>query len=97
MSSESEDLKVLYANRFGHQEQQRTELWQVLCSDWFQRWIPRDAVVLDVAAGHCEFINNIEAGTKLAVDLNAELPQRAASDVTTYVTRSDAMPDIADH
>jgi SAM-dependent methyltransferase len=94
MSSESEDLKVLYANRFADAEKQRTDMWKVLCENWFQRWVPKDAVVLDIAAGHCEFINNIEAGTKLAIDLNPELEARAAADVTTYLTRSDDMPDI---
>lgn len=96
MTTESESLRTLYGNRFGHEERQRTDLWQVLCSHFFQRWVPRDAVVLDVAAGHCEFINNIEAGRKLAIDLNPDVKVRAAADVETHVTRSDAMPEIAD-
>ena len=96
MSSESEDLKVLYTNRFGHDEAQRTDLWQVLCSDFFQKWVPTDATVLDVAAGHCEFINNIRAGQKIAVDLPPAVQVRAAADVETHNQRSDAMGDIAD-
>ena len=54
------------------------------------------ATVLDAAAGHCEFLNNIEAGTKLAVDLNPDVKVRAADDVTAYIARSDAMSEIAD-
>jgi len=96
MSSESEDLKVLYANRFGQEEEQRTDLWQVLCAHFFQKWVPGDAVVLDVAAGHCEFINNIQAARKIAVDLNPDVKVRAAADVETHHQRSDSMTEIAD-
>jgi len=96
MTSESDDLRVLYANRFGHEDAQRADLWEVLCSDFFQDWVPEDATVLDVAAGHCEFINNIRAGKKVAVDLNPDVLTKAASDVEAHVTRSDAMKPIDD-
>ena len=39
--------------------------------------MPRDATVLDLAAGHCEFINNIQAGRRIAVDLNPARRQLA--------------------
>jgi ubiquinone/menaquinone biosynthesis C-methylase UbiE len=96
MTLDDKALQVLYANRFGTEQVRRSELWQVLCSDFFQKWVPEDAVVLDVAAGHCEFINHIRAGRKLAVDLNPDVQVRAGRDVETHVTRSDAMPEIAD-
>ena len=95
MSAESEHLKVLYANRFGSEGIQRADLWEVLCHDFFQQWVPRDSTVLDVAAGHCEFINNIEAARRLAVDLNPDVLVRADQDVKAFVARSDAMTDIA--
>jgi ubiquinone/menaquinone biosynthesis C-methylase UbiE len=94
LSAESEDLKVLYGNRFGAQEAQRTELWEVLCREFFQKWVPRDSTVLDVAAGHCEFINNIEAGRRLAVDLNPDVLVRAAPGVEAFMCHSDAMEGI---
>src|SRR4051812_15641993 len=81
MTSDSDDLRVLYANRFGNAEAQRTDIWKVLCADFFQKWVPRDSTVLDVAAGHCEFINNIEAGRRLAVDLNPDVLVRATPGV----------------
>jgi SAM-dependent methyltransferase len=94
MTAESENLQVLYGNRFGSQEVQRTDLWRVLCREFFQKWVPRDAVVLDVAAGHCEFINNIEAGRRLAVDLNPDVLVRAGHGVEAFISSSDAMTDI---
>ena len=92
MTSESDDLQVLYANRFRHEEVQRTELWEVLCSDFFQKWVPEDSTILDVAAGHCEFINNIRAAKKIAIDLNPDVANRAAPDVETQICRSDDIP-----
>jgi ubiquinone/menaquinone biosynthesis C-methylase UbiE len=94
--SESEDLQKLYAKRFFEEGAQRHGLWEVLCADFFQKWVPRDAVVLDVAAGHCEFINNIEAGRKIAVDLNPDILHRANSDVEAHISRSDAMTVLED-
>ena len=96
MSAESEDLQALYLNRFGTEEVQRSDLWEVLCSDFFQRWVPPDCTVLDVAAGHCEFINNIRARTRLAVDLNPDVLVRAAAGVDATVCRSDEMSHLAD-
>jgi ubiquinone/menaquinone biosynthesis C-methylase UbiE len=67
------DLEVLYQNRFTQRERQRKEaIWRVLCRHFFQRWVPRDATVLEIASGYGEFIRNIRAARKLAVDLNPE-------------------------
>lgn len=92
MSTGNEALQVLYKNRFADEEAQRSGVWKVLCARFFQRWVPADAVVLDVAAGHCEFINNIRAGRKIAIDLNPDLKVRAATDVETHLCMSDDLP-----
>ena len=96
MNSESDDLKVLYANRFNSEGEQRQDIWKVLCDVFFQKWVPTDAAVLDIAAGHCEFINNISAGRRVAVDLNPDVLVRAGEGVEAYVGRSDDMSMIAD-
>ena len=96
MSTGSEGLRVLYANRFNDLEVQRSDLWQVLCSDFFQRWVPETATVLDLAAGHCEFINNIRAKRRLAVDLNPDVSRRAGPGVEATVARSDDLHHLAD-
>jgi SAM-dependent methyltransferase len=94
---ESNGLKALYRNRFDSESEQRQQTWQVLCEQFFQQWIAEDAVVLDLAAGHCEFINNIRAGRRIAVDLNPDVKVRAASGVETHVLRSDDLVAIAEH
>jgi ubiquinone/menaquinone biosynthesis C-methylase UbiE len=93
---ESNGLTALYRNRFASESEQRQDIWEVLCTHFFQRWVPEDAVVLDLAAGHCEFINNIRAGRRIAIDLNPDVTLRAAAGVQTYVLSSDDLVDIAD-
>jgi SAM-dependent methyltransferase len=96
MELESDGLETLYANRFGGESEQRQDIWEVLCTDFFQKWVPRDATVLDLAAGHCEFINNIVAGRRIAVDLNPDVQRRAARGVPALVLRSDRLEGIDD-
>jgi ubiquinone/menaquinone biosynthesis C-methylase UbiE len=40
---------------------------------YLSRFIPRDATVVDLGAGYCDFINNVSAKTKYAVDISPEL------------------------
>jgi len=94
MELESDRLETLYTNRFGSESEQRQDIWKVLCADFFQDWVPRDATVLDLAAGHCEFINNIVAARRIAVDLNPDVQRRAAPGVQALVLRSDRLEGI---
>lgn len=48
---------------------------------YFAQWIPSNAAVLDLGCGYCEFINNVAAGRKFAMDLNPEASNRAGSGV----------------
>ncbi len=96
MTSEPEELRELYANRFHNEEAQRLDVWEVLCSRFFQKWVPDDAIVLDIAAGHCEFVNNIKARRRIAVDLNPDVIHKAGPGVEAIVTRSDELVGIDD-
>ena len=78
----SQDLETIYARRFAGIEKSRDEVWKVLTRHYFQRWVNPQDVVLDVGAGFCEFINNIEARNKFAVDLNPVTLRKAAQKVT---------------
>lgn len=84
----------IYRRRFGSQEAFRDEMWQVLCRDFFQRYVQRDATVMEIAAGYCEFINNIEARRKIAVDINPETRRRAAAGVEVVLTTSSDLSMI---
>lgn len=89
-------LQALYANRFGAEAAARQDLWQVLCRDFFQQWVPAAGTVVDLGAGHCEFINNIEAARRIAVDLNPDVDQLAGPDVETYVGPIDRLEPVKD-
>lgn len=74
-------LEVIYEKRFAGSEEQRSKVWRVLTASFFQGWVQPTDAVLDVGAGYCEFINNIQAKRKCALDLNPATPLRAAADV----------------
>lgn len=90
-----DDLEVIYERRFAGSEEQRQRVWRVLTAHFFQRWVQPTDVVLDLGAGYCEFINNIQAGTKYALDLNPATAARAGSGVCVLaqdVTTAWALP-----
>ena len=67
---DQDKLAALYRNRFPQQELERkAAIWDVLCRHYFQRFVPPGATVVDLACGYGEFINHIDAGEKVAVDL----------------------------
>jgi SAM-dependent methyltransferase len=76
----SQTLATIYENRFRAFEARRNAVWQVLVN-YFKRWVKPTDAVIDVGAGYCEFINNIKAAKKVAIDLNPVTVQRAAPGV----------------
>jgi len=72
----SQLLQDEYHRRFGDRAEYRDRVWKVLCAYFFSRYIPRDAVVLDLGAGWGEFTRNVEAREKFAIDLNPETGRR---------------------
>lgn len=85
----------IYRRRFASQEAFRDRMWKALCADFFQRYVPPDATVMEIAAGYCEFVNNVEARRKIAVDINPETKRRAADDVEVVLTTSSDLSMIA--
>lgn len=89
------DLAATYQRRFAGEDAFRDSMWKLLCARFFQRYVPTDATVLEVGAGHCEFINNIAARRKIAVDLSRDTPKFAAAGVEVLTAPSTTMGDIA--
>ena len=76
------ELDRLYANRFPEAERAaKARLWRTLCDAFFSRYVPADGTVLDIGAGYCEFINNVRAARRIAVDLNPDTAKAAAEEV----------------
>lgn len=82
MSDSKVELDKLYNQRFPETAlAQKHAIWKVLCSDFFSRYVKPTDTVVDIGAGYCEFINNIQAGKKIAVDLNPDVRRFAAPEV----------------
>ncbi len=64
------NLKKIYKKRYSDRKW-REAMWKILVRDFFQRFIDKNDVVLEAACGYGEFINNIQAHKKLAVDINS--------------------------
>ena len=78
-------LDRLYAARFSDAERRsRAQLWQTLCEQFFVRYVPPGATVVDLGAGYCDFINHIHAARRLAIDLNPETRTAAAPGVEVH-------------
>ena len=93
-----EKIEKLYYTRFGPVEQEKKRrLWKVLCREFFQKFIPADAVVLDIGAGYCEFINNIRAAAKYAVDLNPDTPLLAGPGVKVFTSQAAKLDFLEDN
>jgi SAM-dependent methyltransferase len=66
-----DELTRLYDYRFPQPDRRtKEEIWEVLCSDFFQRYVEPTDTVLDLACGFGEFIRFINARRKIAVDIN---------------------------
>jgi SAM-dependent methyltransferase len=90
----------LYRNRFQPKTLERRDaVWKVLCGKWLTRYIPRNASVLEIGAGYCEFINNVTAKERVAIDLNPETRGRAARAVQVHILPAEELAKAlpADH
>lgn len=76
-----EILREEYDLRFSKTEKYRAEVWNILCNNYFAHYIFPEHAVLDMGCGWGEFINNIKATCKYAMDLNPAAKSRLNSDI----------------
>jgi SAM-dependent methyltransferase len=81
MGDKAETLRDEYRIRFAGAADYRNSIWKILCNDYFSRFISPTAHVLDLGSGWGEFINNVRAARKYAMDLNPDAGQRLAADI----------------
>ncbi len=91
-----DNLSPIYKRRFQANTEFRKKMWKVLCGDFFQKYISPDDTVMEIGAGYCEFINNIRARRKLALDLNPDIKNYAAGDVEVIVSDSSRISGVED-
>jgi SAM-dependent methyltransferase len=80
MGDKAETLRDEYRIRFARTEQYRNNVWKVLCDEYFRMFVAPEAHVLDLGSGWGEFINNIAAAKKYAMDLNPDAARRLSAD-----------------
>ena len=82
MEEKKDILQKEYRERFATLEAYRNSVWSVLCDDYFSRFIDPGFNVLDLGAGWGEFINNIKATKKYAMDLNPDTEKQLSDEVS---------------
>jgi len=85
------DVQNIYARRFNPDLHIRDAMWKILCHDFFQKYIPDNSRVLEIGAGYCEFINNIRADHKTAVDINPDIKDHAGAGVEVVLNSASQM------
>jgi SAM-dependent methyltransferase len=93
----NKNLDLLYQGRFNKKEvESKSRIWEVLCRHFFQDYVSPNDKVLDLGAGYCDFINNIQCREKLAVDLNDDTSLLAHANVTVQQASSTNLSFLAD-
>jgi SAM-dependent methyltransferase len=62
----------------------RAVVWKVV-AEHLAPWVPAGARVLEIGAGYCEWINNVSAARRVALDVWPEFTRYAAHGVETVV------------
>ena len=75
MKKKTDALRDIYRIRFTKLEIYRNNVWMILCDEYFSKFINPDSNILDLGSGWGEFINNINAANKWALDLNPDTKQ----------------------
>jgi SAM-dependent methyltransferase len=91
------DLEKLYEVRFPERElRARDRIWQVLCNDFFSQYVRPTDTVVDLACGYGEFINNIRAAQRIALDVNPGARRHLHEDVTFFNQSCEHLQCLAD-
>jgi SAM-dependent methyltransferase len=75
------DLPEEYRLRFGPASGYRLAVWRTLIERFFVKFVKPSDVVLDLACGWGEFINQVQARERYALDLNPDAAARLAPGV----------------
>ena len=67
----NDHLSKIYEIRFSGFEKYRNQVWKILVSQFFSKWIYSNAQILDLGCGYGEFINNIDSVKKDSILLSS--------------------------
>jgi SAM-dependent methyltransferase len=92
------DLQRLYRSRFSELERGRKdEIWRVLCTHFFQRYVQPSDIVLDIASGMGEFSRHITAARVYAVDINPDAAEFLPAGSIFSLTSAQRLDFLSDN
>ncbi len=80
-----------FRTRFRY-DPRRAVVWKVVAEFIQSKFVARDASVLDLGCGYCDFINHVEAKERYAVDIFTRMKEYAADGV---ITRNGTCTDLS--
>jgi SAM-dependent methyltransferase len=91
----NDNLSELYKIRFAEEVLPRKNaIWRVICRNFLQRFISPSDTVVDIACGYGEFLNNIDARRKIAVDLNPDARTHLDPSVEFHLRKATELGSI---
>lgn len=78
-------------------DERRDILWKTLWQDYFATRVPSHGCVLDLGSGYGQFINNVTAQRRIAIDTWEEFPDHIVPGVETIVGNVTDLSMIEDH
>jgi ubiquinone/menaquinone biosynthesis C-methylase UbiE len=75
----------------------RQVVWSTLCAEVFQELVPENGVVVDLGAARGDFINNIAARRRVAVDVWSGMGEHVEPGVETHVGRAGDLGFLEEH
>lgn len=77
-------------------DRKREVLWRTLADEFFQRMVGPDDTIVELGAGWCDFINNLSARRRVAVDVWEGVRRMAGPGVEAHVCSADDLDFIED-
>ena len=77
----NDNLSKIYEIRFSGFEKYRNQVWKILVSQFFSKWIYPNVRILDLGCGYGEFINNVDSETRHGMDLNPNTKEHLSDGV----------------
>jgi ubiquinone/menaquinone biosynthesis C-methylase UbiE len=83
-----------YASRYTYNTD-RGIVWKEIVR-FLDPFLKGKQTVLDVGAGYCDFINNVTAEKRVAIDMSPDFFQYASDGIQTFQTRADQLSGLQD-
>jgi len=91
------ELSRLYNHRFPEYDlEAKDAVWKVLCEDFFQSFVRDSDAVLDLGAGHGDFLRNIGCAKRIAVEINPDAKRWLPPDTWLIARPAWELDEISD-